>query len=101
MLSILSARYRHLKKQAYPVFSLKTRSFRPTVHSLNKPKLSDVRQDSRGRGARQDPKFVIVAHMDAPFEEALGRVQAYIEAGADMIKILPKTRRELELIPQR
>ena len=51
--------------------------------------------------ARQDPNFVIVARTDAPFDEAIERAQAYIEAGADMIKILPKTRRELELIPQK
>ncbi len=51
--------------------------------------------------ARQDPNFVIVARTDAPFDEAIERAQAYIEAGADMIKILPKTRREMELIPQR
>lgn len=50
---------------------------------------------------RQDPNFVIVARTDAPFDEAIERAQAYIEAGADMIKILPKTRRELELIPQK
>lgn len=51
--------------------------------------------------ARKDPDFVICARSDAPFEEAVERAQAYLEAGADMIKIVPKTRKELELLPQR
>lgn len=51
--------------------------------------------------ARIDPDFVIVARTDAPFSEAVERADAYREAGADMIKIIPKTRRELELLPQK
>lgn len=50
---------------------------------------------------RQDPDMVIIARTDAPFEEAIERANAYMEAGADMVKILPKTRRELELLPSR
>ena len=51
--------------------------------------------------ARQDPDFLIVARCDAPFDEAIERAQAYIEAGADMIKIVPKTKKELELLPSK
>lgn len=51
--------------------------------------------------ARRDRDFVIVARTDAPFHEAVERAAAYGEAGADMIKIVPKTREELELLPQR
>ena len=51
--------------------------------------------------ARSDPDFVIVARTDAPFDEAVERAQAYREAGADMIKPIPKSRRELELWPQK
>ncbi len=51
--------------------------------------------------ARRDPNFVIVARTDAPFEEAVEIAKAYTEAGADMIKIVPKTKKELELLPQR
>lgn len=49
--------------------------------------------------ARRDPNFVIVARTDAPLEEAIERAEAYREAGADMIKIVPKTRAELEMLP--
>ena len=51
--------------------------------------------------ARSDPDFVIVARTDAPFDEAVERVQAYLEAGADLIKPIPKNMKELELWPQR
>jgi 2-methylisocitrate lyase-like PEP mutase family enzyme len=51
--------------------------------------------------ARTDPDFVIVARTDAPFDEAVERAHAYLEAGADMIKPIPKSRRELELWPQK
>lgn len=51
--------------------------------------------------AREDEDFVIVARTDAPFEEAIERAEEYRKAGADMIKIVPKTRRELELLPQK
>lgn len=50
--------------------------------------------------ARQDEDFVIVARTDAPFEEAVERAEEYRKAGADMIKIVPKTKKELELLPQ-
>jgi len=49
--------------------------------------------------ARCDKDFAIIARTDAKFDEAVDRAAAYIEAGADMIKIFPKTRRELELLP--
>lgn len=49
--------------------------------------------------ARRDPDFVIVARTDASFDEAVERAEAYREAGADMIKIVPKTREELEQLP--
>lgn len=48
---------------------------------------------------RQDPDMVIIARTDAPFEEAIERANAYLEAGADMVKILPKSRQELEALP--
>ena len=50
---------------------------------------------------RTDPDMVIIARTDAPFEEAIDRANAYMEAGADMVKILPKTRKELEELPAR
>lgn len=46
--------------------------------------------------ARTDENFLIVARTDAPFEEACERANAYLEAGADMIKPMPKSRAELE-----
>lgn len=48
---------------------------------------------------RGDSDLVIIARTDAPFEEAIERANAYMEAGADMVKILPKTREELEKLP--
>ena len=48
---------------------------------------------------REDPDLVIIARTDAPFDEAIERANAYMEAGADMVKILPKTRKELETLP--
>ena len=50
---------------------------------------------------RKDKDLVIIARTDAPFEEAIERANAYMEAGADMVKILPKTREELEALPSR
>ncbi len=50
---------------------------------------------------RKDKDLVIIARTDAPFEEAIERANAYMEAGADMVKILPKTREELEKLPSR
>lgn len=50
---------------------------------------------------RQDSDMVIIARTDAPFEEAIERANAYLEAGADMVKILPKSRQELEALPAR
>lgn len=49
---------------------------------------------------REDPDFIIVARSDAPFEEAVQRAEEYRKAGADMIKIVPKTKAELEKIPE-
>lgn len=51
--------------------------------------------------ARTDPNFVIVARTDAPFDEAVERAQAYLEAGADLIKPIPKSSKELEMWPQK
>ena len=51
--------------------------------------------------ARRDKDFVIVARTDAPFDEAIERAQAYLEAGADMIKPIPKNMKELEMWPQK
>ena len=46
--------------------------------------------------ARQDPDFVIVARTEAHGQEAVDRCNAYAEAGADMVKIIPMSRQELE-----
>lgn len=51
--------------------------------------------------ARKDPNFVIVARTEARGEEAVERCNEYIKAGADMIKIIPMSRRELEWYPSR
>jgi len=51
--------------------------------------------------AKGDKDFVIVARTDAPFEEGIERAQAYLEAGADMIKPIPKSVKELEMWPQK
>jgi len=50
---------------------------------------------------REDESLVIIARTDAPFEEAIDRANTYMEAGADMVKIIPKTREELEALPAR
>ena len=49
--------------------------------------------------ARQDPDFVIVARTEAHGQEAVDRCNAYAEAGADMVKIIPMSRQELEYYP--
>lgn len=49
--------------------------------------------------ARKDKDFVIVARTDAPFEEAVERCQMYFDAGADMVKVVPMTRWQLENFP--
>ena len=51
--------------------------------------------------ARKDKDFIIVARTDAPFEEAVERGNAYLEAGADMIKPIPMSRKELEAFPEK
>jgi len=51
--------------------------------------------------ARSNPDFLIVARSDAPFEEAIERAEEYRKAGADMIKIIPKSKKELETLPAR
>lgn len=50
--------------------------------------------------ARRDDDLVIVARTDAPFEEAVERANAYMDAGADMVKILPKNHEELLKLPK-
>jgi 2-methylisocitrate lyase-like PEP mutase family enzyme len=49
---------------------------------------------------KEDPDFVIVARTDATGREAIERAQAYIEAGADMIKPVVKTKEELWDLPK-
>jgi 2-methylisocitrate lyase-like PEP mutase family enzyme len=49
--------------------------------------------------ARKNPDTVIVARTDAPYEESVDRLQAYAEAGADMVKPMPRNRQELERFP--
>lgn len=49
--------------------------------------------------ARKDQNFVIVARTEAHGEEAVERANAYADAGADMVKIIPMSLRELEYYP--
>ncbi|WP_194609912.1 isocitrate lyase/PEP mutase family protein [Clostridium vitabionis] len=51
--------------------------------------------------ARTDEDMLIIARTDAPYEEAIERANAYLDAGADMVKILPKTKQELLELPKR
>ena len=51
--------------------------------------------------ARVDEDMLIIARTDAPYEEAIERANAYIEAGADMVKILPKNKQELLELPSK
>jgi len=48
---------------------------------------------------RKDKDFIIVARTDAPFEESVERANIYLEAGADMVKVLPKNKDELLKYP--
>ena len=50
---------------------------------------------------RKDPDLLIIARTDAPDEEAVDRANAYLEAGADMVKILPKSREALVSLPEK
>ena len=50
---------------------------------------------------RTDPNFVIVARSDAPFDEACDRLNMYAEAGADLVKAVPKTHSEFMELPKR
>jgi len=49
---------------------------------------------------RTDENFIIVARTDAPFEESVRRANLYLEAGADMVKVLPKTKEEFMAYPK-
>ena len=49
---------------------------------------------------RKDKDFIIVARTDAPFEEAVRRANIYLEAGADMVKVLPKNKDEFLKYPK-
>lgn len=51
--------------------------------------------------ARQDKDFVICARTEAHWDEAVERVNAYADAGADLVKIIPRSREELEYYPSR
>lgn len=50
--------------------------------------------------AREDENFVIVARTDACFEEGMERLAKYYEAGADMVKFLPKTAEDMLNTPK-
>ncbi len=50
---------------------------------------------------RKDKDLLIIARTDAPCEEAIERANTYLREGADMVKILPKTREELLKLPPR
>ena len=49
--------------------------------------------------ARTDPNFVIAARTEAKGAEAVERCNIYAEAGADMVKVIPMSRKELEHYP--
>lgn len=49
---------------------------------------------------KADPDFVIVGRTDASFGEACERANAYFAAGADVVKVQPKTREELIEFPK-
>lgn len=50
--------------------------------------------------ARIDEDMIIVARTDATdFEDAIDRANTYFEEGADMVKVLPKTREQLIKLP--
>ena len=49
--------------------------------------------------ARTDPDMLIIARTDAPFDEAVKRANIYLEEGADMVKVLPKTKEDLLRLP--
>ena len=54
--------------------------------------------------ARRDPDFIIVARTDAirtvSFAEGIRRANVYLEAGADMIMIYPRTAEQVRQIPK-
>lgn len=50
--------------------------------------------------AREDENFLIVARTDARFEEGMERLAKYHEAGADMVKFLPKTAEDMTNTPK-
>lgn len=50
---------------------------------------------------RKDPDLLIIARTDAPDDEAIERANAYLDAGADMVKILPKSREALVKLPEK
>ena len=49
--------------------------------------------------ARTDPDMLIIARTDAPFDEAVKRANIYLEEGADMVKVLPKSKEDLLRLP--
>ena len=50
--------------------------------------------------ARQDEDFIIVARTDASGEEAVERSNIYLEAGADMVKVIPHSLADLQTFPK-
>lgn len=82
---------------------LEDQDFPPNCPFISKTKIVSceemVGKIKAAVAARNDPDFVIVARTDAPFDEAIERVRAYTDAGADMIKIIPKTKEELLKLP--
>ena len=51
--------------------------------------------------SRADKNFLIIARSDAPVDEGIERAAAFIEAGADMVMLIPRTRADIERIPQK
>lgn len=53
--------------------------------------------------ARQDKDFLIIARTDAidvSFKEAVNRTNAYVEAGADLVMVIPSSAEEVKRFPK-
>lgn len=96
---------REFEKAGLAGIFIEDQKFPPNCPFIRKPEVIPV-SEMCGKiraavDARRDRDFFIVARTDAPFDEAVERAHAYMEAGADMIKPIPKSREELELWPQK
>ena len=89
----------HIEDQIYPK---RFHYHRGLEHTISAEAMMDkIRYALRGR---RDPDFVIIARTDTirthGFAEGIRRANLYLEAGADMIMIFPKTGEEVRKLPQ-